>query len=329
MSTLQSLLSSRLERFRRNADGSFQARCPCCAARGGDKSGEHLRVYPNGAFHCVVGSDQEGEGNLHNKAIRAFIYTGADPVQLALMESAIVDPDPKLTADPVYPEEMLTRALPDHRYWQGRGISDAVLRAYEGGLVPPVPRNKLSGRYVFPIRDHVSKRIMGWSGRLVDDASFGPSWKHLVKSKRAVYPLTVSDPHIKRARKLVLVESIGDMLSCAEAGIPYTLVLLGLNLNSRMLGYMIGTQLDEIIISTNTDKATENRATGEICYPGQEAAAKLRAKLVPYLGEDKVKVRLPTTANDWNDVLKTRTGELELFRAELEGKTSETETPIL
>ncbi len=304
MASLQQLLSGRLERFTRNGDGSFQARCPACAAQGRDKTGEHLRVWANGAFHCIVGSDEGDGASEHNRAIRAFLHDGLDPTSLAVLEVVVVDPDPKLTADPIYPEAMLQRLVPDHRYWVGRHISEDVLRRYEGGLVPALPRNKLAGRYVLPIRCATTRRIMGWTGRLVSDASFGPAWKHLVKSKRAVYPLVAHEAAIRKARKVVLVESVGDMLSCATAGIDCTLVLLGLHLNSRVLGFMVAANL-EVVISTNTDEA-KVAPNGTIIYPGQDAAAKLRAKLVPYLGEARVSVRLPTTpgCKDWNDVLR-------------------------
>jgi hypothetical protein len=52
---------------RRLEDGTSVARCPACAAVGQDKSGEHLVVYPDGRFGCVV---HPGEaGRLHRKAI--------------------------------------------------------------------------------------------------------------------------------------------------------------------------------------------------------------------------------------------------------------------
>ncbi len=44
----------RLEKVRELPDGVVQARCPACAESGGDKKGEHLRVYPDGRFGCCV-----------------------------------------------------------------------------------------------------------------------------------------------------------------------------------------------------------------------------------------------------------------------------------
>lgn len=318
MATLLDLLSSRLEKLRRNGDGTYQARCPCCAARGGDSKGDHLRIWPaSGAFNCVVGSDQDG--GAHNRAIRAYLYEGASPEALAALEVSYIDPDPKITADKVYPESMLSQMLPDHRYWVGRGISEAVLRRFEGGMHPPDVRSKMSGRYLFPIRDHLTGKIVGWTGRLTSDASFGPKHKHLCKVKRVVYPLWHTREAILRARKVVFVEGVGDQLACATVGIDYVIDLLGLHLNSRALGFLISANLDEYVVSTNSDEGKQNPATGELMFPGQEAAEKLCAKLRPFLGEGRVRQRLPRTRKDWCKTLEDKTGELEVFKAELEG----------
>jgi hypothetical protein len=315
MASLTDLIRSRLQCVRPTADG-FQAQCPVCAASGRDQTGNHLHIWTrNGAFWCVVGSETPG----HNAAVRAYLYDGVPPEALAAYQISIIDPEPKLEADKVFPEDMLSRMSQDHSYWVGRGISEDVLRRLEGGLVPRDPPGKLSGRYVFPIRCPSTKRIVGWTGRLVSDASFGPKWKHLVKAKRAIYPVVKVDAAIRRARKVVLVESPGDMLSLMTTGIDYALVLLGLNVNSRMLGYLASANLDEIIISTNSD--TERVAPdGTVSHPGQDAAAKLRAKLIPYLGDHRVRVRLPGGGvKDWNEALLKAPTELATFKAELEG----------
>jgi hypothetical protein len=49
-----SLDLTKVERARDLADGIVQARCPACAERGGDRKGEHLRIYPDGRYGCCV-----------------------------------------------------------------------------------------------------------------------------------------------------------------------------------------------------------------------------------------------------------------------------------
>ena len=49
-----SLIVSKLEKVRQLGNGVVQARCPACAEGGHDRSGEHLRIYPDGRFGCCV-----------------------------------------------------------------------------------------------------------------------------------------------------------------------------------------------------------------------------------------------------------------------------------
>ena len=45
---------AKLEKPRKLAGGIVQARCPACAEGGHDRTGEHLRIYPDGRFGCCV-----------------------------------------------------------------------------------------------------------------------------------------------------------------------------------------------------------------------------------------------------------------------------------
>ena len=57
----------KLKVSRRLKDGTVVARCPACAATGQDRKGEHLVVYPDGRFGCVL--HPGGGGWLHRKLI--------------------------------------------------------------------------------------------------------------------------------------------------------------------------------------------------------------------------------------------------------------------
>jgi hypothetical protein len=63
-----SLDVAKLEKVRELAGGIVQARCPACAEGGADKTGEHLRIYPDGKFGCCV-HPKDGE---HRKRIWAL-----------------------------------------------------------------------------------------------------------------------------------------------------------------------------------------------------------------------------------------------------------------
>ena len=68
---------SKLKKLVRKADGKVTAQCPACAADGGDAKGEHLVLFKDGRFGCVLyekdkehnrkilklaGSDERGNG---------------------------------------------------------------------------------------------------------------------------------------------------------------------------------------------------------------------------------------------------------------------------
>ncbi len=311
MADLHSILSARLTNLKRAPDGKgWTAMCPVCAASGnGLRAKNQLRIWPSSAFHCVIASDEPG----HNALVRNWIYQDADPDSLAALSLEIVDPDPKVEMDKVYPEDSLSRLIPDYRYWVGRGISEEVLRRMGGGLAPAEERSKLSGRFVLPIRDERG-RIVGFTGRLVSEASFGPIWKHLCRASKVIFPIHVAAEPIRATRKVVLVESPGDQLSCAEVGMWNVLILLGLNLNARILGFLVSVNPSHIIISTNNDAI----GRPESANAGNKAADKLRAKLVPFFGEERVVIRLPTTKKDWNKVLMESPDELCAFKAEVD-----------
>ena len=63
-----SLDVAKLEKVRELAGGIVQARCPACAEGGADKTGEHLRIYPDGRFGCCV-HPKDGD---HRKRIWAL-----------------------------------------------------------------------------------------------------------------------------------------------------------------------------------------------------------------------------------------------------------------
>src|SRR5262244_581674 len=49
-----SLDRTKLQKVRGLANGGLQAQCPACAEVGQDRSGEHLRISPEGKFGCCV-----------------------------------------------------------------------------------------------------------------------------------------------------------------------------------------------------------------------------------------------------------------------------------
>ena len=56
---------SKLKNVVRKGDGKITAQCPACAADGGDAKGEHLVVFRDGKFGCVLYEKDKA----HNKLI--------------------------------------------------------------------------------------------------------------------------------------------------------------------------------------------------------------------------------------------------------------------
>ncbi len=276
---------SRLEKVKRNPDQSITCRCPACAAEGGDKTGNHLRIWLTGAFNCVT----HGQDKVHNKAIRALLRgTSLDDNP----DIVYIDPEPRVTVEKVYPEDTLSKLLPDYSYWEGRGAKAEVVKALEGGLAPLDEKSKLAGRFIFPIRGR-DGRITGFTGRLVSENSFAPTWKHLFKSSLAVWPWNVTGPAIRASSTAVLVESVGDTLALLSNDVPNVICLFGLNINSRIISTLVSANVKKVIVSLNRDDDPNK---------GQRAAERIADKLSVFFAPESVRIVLPPEGtNDWGE----------------------------
>jgi hypothetical protein len=90
-----SLDRTKLQKLRDLGNGSCQAQCPACAEAGQDRTGEHLRISPEGKFGCCVFPGDRAHrqrifalaGDHGPKAIRVRVASAksAAPVQLDLL----------------------------------------------------------------------------------------------------------------------------------------------------------------------------------------------------------------------------------------------------
>ncbi len=272
-----STLESRLQCVRALPEGAIQAACPICRAQGRDAKGQHLKIWPAKTFHCIA-----DDSTPHVAAIRKYLKGGT------IDDIEFIEPDPKLTEEVVYPENVLTKLIPDYTYWLGRGAREEVLKRLECGLAPKEERSKLSGRAVFPIRD-MAGRLMGFSGRLVEPNSYAPNWKHMFKVSKAVYPWNISGPYIEGSKTCVIVESIGDMIALMGVGINNVICIFGLNMNNLIIGTLIAHDVRRVFVSLNND-GDMNKGNG--------AAAKIKRKLDGFISPENVIIRL-SRAKDW------------------------------
>lgn len=299
-----SLDLSKLQHVKRNGDGTITARCPACAASGGDKAGQHLKVWNTGAFNCIVGSDSDPS---HNRFIRSFLRGIAGETS----EHVTIMPE-KLDVEPVYPESMLKKLIPDHSYWTNRGVKENVIALLEGGISPADEKSKLSNRYVVPIRG-LSGQINGFSGRILTDSTYAPKYKDLFVKSRTCWPWHIAGPHIIKSRKVVFQEGWSEWLFLHGSGITNSLSLFGLNLSDVMIAQLLAHDVKKIIISTNDDANEGLQANGQIKKKGKLRALDFRAKLLNFWPSDNVTIRHPKS--DWGEATED---ERQAFREEIE-----------
>lgn len=216
-----------------------------------------------------------------------------DAKQLLLSKYAFTKPvikdEPKIKQVKTFDKSLLIKIQKDHSYWTNRGISIETLNLLEGGVVH---EGKMANRYVFPIFD--SKRsLVGLSGRTLNNSEI--KWKHLGTKAEWKYPLLANYEIIKKTKKVILLESIGDMLSLWECGIKNTIVTFGVDVSNQMLNLLLKIDPAQITISFNND---ENNG-----FVGNSAAQKAKEKLCKYFDYDQIEIKLPKM-KDFNDMLK-------------------------
>lgn len=276
-------------------NGKIVAGCPVCRANGLDRSQEHLVVYPDGRFGCTVERTSE-----HRKAIYALVGlhgTGDLPSVSA------PEPEPEIQLQRTWPADVLARLVKDHSYWAGRGISEATVAPFQGGVAVA---GQLKNRYTFPIFNEDGE-IIGFDGRWAlptpppppPGKTKGAPWKILGDSRLFVWG---GLDEIADSGRAVLVESIGDSLMLREHGVPESLCLFGVNMSETVLAKLIELNPREIIVSTNRDSGL--LPNGQPKRVGQQAAIRIKQTLGMFFGEGVARI-MHTPAvegvKDWAD----------------------------
>jgi hypothetical protein len=173
----------------------------------------------------------------------------------------------------------------DPSYWISRSIPKDTLNIFGGGVCL---EGKMANRYVFPIFN-AYKKIIGFSGRDVTGKS-RIKWKHIGQKNQWSYPFFFNHSIIKEKKQLILVESIGDMLSLWRSGIKQVGVTFGTDIGKGMMKSVLRLDPSEIIISMNKDNN----------FAGQRASNKIFSKLSEFFDPQQIKVCFPIK-NDFGD----------------------------
>lgn len=199
-----------------------------------------------------------------------------------------------------FDKDTLSRLVKDHSYWINRGISEHIVSDFQGGKVEH--NSKMFNRYVFPIFDE-HENVIGFSGRnLVDGVS--PKWKILGRKSFFVYPIQLSRNSIKKTKKAIIVESIGDCLSLFEIGITNVIVAFGIDISPEIIKYLIKFDCQKVFILFNNDE--KKNSAGNI------ASKKEKSNLSKYFDEDQI-VSLIPPMNDLNDMIINNKDDLKMY----------------
>jgi hypothetical protein len=263
----------------------------------GGKDFSSLTIYPetNSYFDWVI-----GEGGDLKKLIRLTLNLDSDEkVELWLKDKSLVltkihQSRPKIKEAKVFPQELLKKLALDHSFWKKRGISPATLAEFRSGVA--IGKGKLANRYVFPIFSNKGS-IIGFSARSLNPDQKEYKWLCLGSKTEWAFPLILNNKDIRRSKRIILTEGVGDIISLFEVGIRDCACVFGTTLHTGLLKAMLKLDVQKIIIATNKD---ETNSQGD--RPGQDAAEEMLKVLLNHYDPSQIEVRLPTK-KDINDML--------------------------
>ena len=145
----------------------------------------------------------------------------------------------------------------------------------------------MKDRYIFPIFN-CKNDLVGVSGRDVSDSPSPkrPKWKHIGDKGQWRYPMQLNNKLLRSSREVIVVESIGDMLSLWEAGVRNVAVSFGLQISVALINYFLRIDARKIYLGFNNDD-DKNSA-------GNKAAEKNRGRLLRYFDPEQIIISLPT-----------------------------------
>jgi len=214
-------------------------------------------------------------------------------VQNTLFSSAISKPiAPRIKMEKTYDISCLDRLLPHFDFYEKKGISSDIIKKFKGGLST---EGKMYQRFVFPVFN-LNKKIHGFSGRDMNPSDNRPKWKHIGTKTKWIFPWNLSEKSILDSKELILVESIGDILSLYQNNIENTLCCFGTQVSPSLISYIVKVNPQNILISLNNDSKSSTNA-------GLIGSIKSFFSLISLVDYNKVKIVLPVK-NDFGDMDK-------------------------
>lgn len=198
-----------------------------------------------------------------------------------------------ISSEKLFEDDYPSSLLPHFSFYEKKGIDIKLLQNLDSGLST---EGAMYQRFVFPIKNKY-KKIQGLAGRDMLNKEGRPKWKHMGKKTQWIYPyynFEVTIDSIRESKEVILVESIGDLLSLFNNKVYNVLVSFGLDVSPSLSSHLMGLNLDKIIFSFNNDKEKDlNR--------GRIASIKNFLKLSSYFNCNEMFICLPTK-NDFGDM---------------------------
>ena len=181
-----------------------------------------------------------------------------------------------------FDESIVKQLAKDYSYWIDRGISAATIKEFGGGVDL---HWKLKNRYVFPVYNGHNK-IIGLFGRDITANPKAPKYKILGSKKDFRWPLYLNHEIIQSEREVLLVESPACILKLWDCGVKNAVCLFGVDISSNLINLLVRYNLKSIVIATNNEPDNDNI--------GNNAAEKIKSKLLEFFDPAAVKIKLPT-----------------------------------
>lgn len=185
-----------------------------------------------------------------------------------------------------------SNTIPSYKFFLDRGIKKETLDYFGIEFAQSGP---MYGRLIVKIRNKTGK-LIGVAGREALNRPNSEKWINKGPKVEWVYPCF--DKNIKAiqgTKQIILVESIGDMLSLCNSGIWQVLCLFGLSISPPKLAHIVSQNPNQIFLGLNDDS---NKKDG--VNRGQVAVEKLEKKLSVFFDSSKI-IRAKPSKNDFGD----------------------------
>lgn len=136
-------------------------------------------------------------------------------------------------------------------YYIKQGYSPEVLDKYDVGDCLN-KSSELYNRAVVPLYDSQHKIAQNFMGRRIDDSLYIPKWKPSkdINPKKWLF----NSWHWDKPRKIILVESIGNVLRLEQAGIKNSGGLFGNNISKEQIEIIEKFKPEEVILLMDNDE---------------------------------------------------------------------------